>query len=154
MVARAAMSRPPARIRPIGHQALLALPGLLVVAIGGGVAVIGYTHSDNYPVTPGAFQGAKAEGADAFVARYDSAGGVLWSTFFGAGTSPSQPNYDAGYAVAFDGDTIWAFAPEHNVYAKTEQIGDLDDAIDFAVSELRMKAPMSPQRPSRTRSPR
>ena len=45
--------------------------------------------------------------------------------------------------IVFDGEHMWAYTPEHNVYAKTEQDGDLDAAIDFAVTELRMKAPMS-----------
>jgi len=45
--------------------------------------------------------------------------------------------------VIFDGDHMWAYAPDHNVYAKTEQDGDLEAAVDFAVTELRMKAPLS-----------
>jgi hypothetical protein len=45
--------------------------------------------------------------------------------------------------VVFDGEHIWAYAPEQNVYAQTEQVGDLDTAIQFAVAELRMKAPMA-----------
>lgn len=43
----------------------------------------------------------------------------------------------------FDGDNIWAYAPDENVYAMMEQPGDLDEALDFAVSELRMKAPLA-----------
>ena len=45
--------------------------------------------------------------------------------------------------VIFDGDNIWAHAPELNVYARADQPGDLDEAIDFAAAELRMKAPMA-----------
>lgn len=45
--------------------------------------------------------------------------------------------------VIFDGDNIWAFAPEPNVYAQADQPGDLDESIDFAAAELRMKAPMA-----------
>lgn len=45
--------------------------------------------------------------------------------------------------VIFDGDNIWAYAPELNVYAQADQPGDLDEAIDFAAAELRMKAPMA-----------
>ena len=45
--------------------------------------------------------------------------------------------------VVFDGDNIWAYAPDENVYATTDQIGDLDDTLDFAIAELRIKAPMA-----------
>lgn len=45
--------------------------------------------------------------------------------------------------VIFDGKNIWAYAPELNVYAQTDQPGDLDEAIDFAAAELRMKTPMA-----------
>jgi hypothetical protein len=45
--------------------------------------------------------------------------------------------------VIFDGASIWAYAPEMNVYAQADQPGDLDEAIDFAAAQLRMKAPMA-----------
>ncbi len=45
--------------------------------------------------------------------------------------------------VIFDGENIWAFLPDENVYARAEQPGDLDAAIDFAISELNLKAPTS-----------
>lgn len=45
--------------------------------------------------------------------------------------------------VIFDGENIWAHAPELNVYAQADQPGDLDESIDFAAAELRMKKPMA-----------
>ena len=45
--------------------------------------------------------------------------------------------------VIFDGKNIWAYAPELNVYAQADQPGDLDESIDFAAAELRMKKPMA-----------
>lgn len=45
--------------------------------------------------------------------------------------------------LVFDGKNIWAYAPDENVYATAEQPGDLDEAIDFAISELSLKAQMS-----------
>jgi len=44
--------------------------------------------------------------------------------------------------VVFDGENIWAYVPEQNVYAKTEQHGDLIEAIEYAVDELGMEAPL------------
>ena len=46
-------------------------------------------------------------------------------------------------AIIFDGENIWGFGPDENVYAKTEQVGDLDESIDFVVAELRIKAPLA-----------
>lgn len=43
--------------------------------------------------------------------------------------------------LVFDGETIWVSDPDEKVYAKAAQPGDLDASIDFAVVELRIKAP-------------
>jgi hypothetical protein len=45
--------------------------------------------------------------------------------------------------VVFDGENVWVSAPEHNVYAKAGQRGDLDEAIQFAVTQLHLKAPLT-----------
>jgi hypothetical protein len=45
--------------------------------------------------------------------------------------------------VVFDGKELWVYAPDENVYAKAEQKGDLDDAIQFAVTELHLRAPLT-----------
>lgn len=96
--------------------------------------------------------------ADEFAFHTESAYDVLQSSGvtveFGASrkTLVSRPNKlriesqrrDGMRGVlVFDGDSIWAFEPDQNVYARTEQVGDLDEAIDFAVAELRIKAPLA-----------
>ena len=45
--------------------------------------------------------------------------------------------------MLFNGDHIWVHQADGMVYAKTEQEGDLDAAIDFTVAELHMKAPLA-----------
>ena len=52
----------------------------------GDVVVCGRTESQDFPISPGAFQTALAGGSseDAFLARLDSAGSILeYSTYFG-----------------------------------------------------------------------
>jgi hypothetical protein len=46
-------------------------------------------------------------------------------------------------SIIFSGEKIYASVPEQKVYASADQPGDLDDAIAFATSELRLKTPMS-----------
>jgi hypothetical protein len=43
----------------------------------------------------------------------------------------------------FDGKAIWVHDPAENAYATIEQPGDIDAAVDFAVTTLRMKAPLA-----------
>jgi hypothetical protein len=45
--------------------------------------------------------------------------------------------------VIFDGKNMWAYVPDENVFASHEQQGDLDDAIDYAVAELGIEAPLA-----------
>ena len=44
--------------------------------------------------------------------------------------------------LVMDGNNIWAHMPELDVYATTEQPGDLDESLDFVVRNLRVKAPL------------
>jgi hypothetical protein len=44
--------------------------------------------------------------------------------------------------VVLDGKTIWAYEPDENVYAQAPQPGGLDESLLFAVTELRIKAPL------------
>jgi hypothetical protein len=63
------------------------------------VVITGSVSSTNFPVTAGAFQPAKGSGAftyDAFVVKFNSAGGQMWSTYYGGS------NDDQGYAIAVD----------------------------------------------------
>lgn len=45
--------------------------------------------------------------------------------------------------IIFSGEQIYAYVPDQKIYAAAEQPGELDDAIDFAIRELRLKAPVS-----------
>jgi hypothetical protein len=45
--------------------------------------------------------------------------------------------------MVFDGENLWAYAPDHHVYATTPQPGPLDESVHFVVTELRVKAQMA-----------
>jgi hypothetical protein len=45
--------------------------------------------------------------------------------------------------LVFDGENIWAYSANHNVYATTAQPGDIDESLDFSIAVLRMKAPLA-----------
>ena len=45
--------------------------------------------------------------------------------------------------MVFDGDNMWAYSKNHNVYATTAQPGDIDESLDFSIAVLRMKAPLA-----------
>jgi hypothetical protein len=71
----------------------------------GNVYMVGGTASDDFPTTPGAFNRSFNTGGnetgdagqcDAFVAKFDPGGKLLWSTYLGG------PNYDRAYGVEVD----------------------------------------------------
>lgn len=45
--------------------------------------------------------------------------------------------------LVFDSKEMWVYAPGENAYAKADQQGDLDEAMHFAVTEMRLKAPLT-----------
>lgn len=47
-----------------------------------------------------------------------------------------------GSVSVFDGEHLWVYVPEHKVYAKEKQHGDLVEAVEYAVSELDIGAPL------------
>ncbi|MBI5646970.1 MAG: hypothetical protein HY962_08545 [Ignavibacteriae bacterium] len=49
----------------------------------GRIVIAGHTESNNFPVTPDAFQRKRAGAYDAFFTRLNSAGGLVFSTYFG-----------------------------------------------------------------------
>lgn len=49
----------------------------------GFLVVAGTTTSTDFPVTPGAFQSSLRGSYDAIIARFDTAGTLVWSTYFG-----------------------------------------------------------------------
>ncbi|MFT7463280.1 MAG: hypothetical protein ACI9EF_001624 [Pseudohongiellaceae bacterium] len=76
----------------------------LALAADGSIVVVGTATSPNFPTTTGVLEEDLIGGADAFVARFDGDGMLLWSTRFG-GTKN-----DAGSAVGVspDGSVILA----------------------------------------------
>ena len=48
----------------------------------------------------------------------------------------------ASNVLVLDGKNLWAWSEDHNVYATTAQVGDIDESIDFVISVLRVKAPL------------
>jgi len=71
----------------------------------GNIIVVGGTQSPNFPVTAGSYDTTFATGGtalgsggamDAFVAKFDPSGKLLWATFVGG------PNYDRAYGVEVD----------------------------------------------------
>lgn len=66
------------------------------------VVVVGSTGSWNFPVTSGAFQTSIAGQSDIFLARFDTAGTPLWSTFVGGSAS----DYAGGVEVDTSGNIV------------------------------------------------
>jgi hypothetical protein len=69
----------------------------IAVSAAGNAYVTGGTDSSDFPVTPGAFQNAKAAGQDAFVTELNAAGNALaYSTYLGGAGD------DFGFDMALD----------------------------------------------------
>ena len=73
----------------------------LVVDDADRVWVTGYTESNDFPTTPGAYQTVRLGVGDGFAARLDSGGALEWSTYFGGALR------DASTALFVDGVTAW-----------------------------------------------
>src|SRR5262249_53009721 len=70
--------------------------GKLGVDASGGVAVAGDNEIPDFPITPGAFQTNITIGIHAFATRFNSTGGLVFSTFLGGN------GFDSAQAAAFD----------------------------------------------------
>ncbi|MBS1914318.1 MAG: SBBP repeat-containing protein [Bacteroidetes bacterium] len=55
----------------------------VVCDVRGNVIATGWTNSTDFPVTPGCAQAVNGGGYDAVVVKVDSAGTMLWSTYYG-----------------------------------------------------------------------
>src|SRR3569832_2330673 len=71
--------------------------GRVAVDGGGNVYLTGVLASSDFPVSGGAAQGVSGGGSDAFVAKFDSAGALVYVTYLGGAGS------DRGTALAVDG---------------------------------------------------
>jgi len=67
----------------------------ITVSGGGNVIATGYTNSNNFPITPGAYQTSFGGPYDAFVTKFNSSGGLVYSTYLGG----SSEDYGKGIAV-------------------------------------------------------
>ena len=70
----------------------------LAVAADGSVCLVGRADSADFPLTPGTVGDRRPNGANGFVARFDAAGDLLWTTLLGGG------NQDEAEAVALMDD--------------------------------------------------
>lgn len=84
------------------------------------IYLTGHTESSSGMATAGAWQTALAGGTDAFLARFDSSGALLWSTYYGGPdddeayitTDPQGNSYLSGYTKSTSGiATTGAFQP-------------------------------------------
>jgi len=91
----------------------------------GGVYVTGYTASADFP-TPGGFDTSHNGGDDAFVAKFSSAGSLLWSTFLGGNASDWGEGIatDASGGVYVTGSTSSADFPTPAGYDTSHNGGD------------------------------
>jgi hypothetical protein len=62
------------------------------------ILVVGSTDSPDFPITPGAIQNEFGGNYDGFISRFNSAGELLWSTYYGG------LDYDHIHAVTIDDD--------------------------------------------------
>jgi len=63
----------------------------------GNMLITGQTFSNNFPVTPGAFQTNRAGRLDVFVLKFNTEGNRLWATYYGGVLN------DAGRSITTDG---------------------------------------------------
>lgn len=68
----------------------------VAVDVNNNVLISGFTYSDNFPATPGAFQYTFGGLSDAFLVKFAPDGNLLWSTLYG------NNNADYGRAVTTD----------------------------------------------------
>ncbi len=74
----------------------------IAVDSSGNVVIVGHTQSTNLPVTSGAYQTSLGGNADAFIAKFDSAGARQWATYLGGSLTRNGSSLDFGRAVEVD----------------------------------------------------
>jgi hypothetical protein len=103
-------------------------PADFALAADGSLVVLGTTWSEDFPVTPGAFQSVKAgTKSDVFLAKLTAAGDALgWATFYG-----SENQHDTALACALypGGDTLFAYHPYY-VGDPPATLGAIDEVFD------------------------
>jgi YD repeat-containing protein len=104
----------------------------IAVDASGDAFVTGLVYGTDFPTTPGAFQTASADGADAFVTELNPGGsGLVYSTYLGgSGSSEEFGGTDKGLGIAVDSQgeayvTGWTAAttfPVRNAYQATKAV--------------------------------
>lgn len=74
----------------------------VVVSPDGSVTVVGTASGNGFPTTPGAVQPLSQGGLEAFAARFDATGALLWATHLGG----SDDDYASGVAVDAQGRVV------------------------------------------------
>lgn len=101
------------------------------------IYLAGTTESSSGMATAGAWQTALAGGSDAFLARFDSSGALLWSTYYGGPddeeayitTDPQGNSYLSGYTKSTSGiATAGAFQPVFGGGAEDMFLAQFDTA--------------------------
>ena len=77
----------------------------VVVDPSGNVYVTGYTNSSDFPTTPGAYDTTWNGEEDAFVAKFDPSGALVYSTFLGGGSGGQSIALDTSGNVYVAGET-------------------------------------------------
>lgn len=88
----------------------------------GNVYVTGHTHSPDFPTTAG-FDTSFAAPGDAWVAKFNAAGSLLWSSYLGG----SEPDSSRAIAVGADGSVFVAGFTESPDFPTP---GGFDSAVD------------------------
>ncbi len=75
----------------------------VAVDSGGNAYVAGNTSSGDFPVTAGVIQGGNFNGNTGFITKFNSTGGLAYSTFFGGSASPFfGPSFDQIFGINVD----------------------------------------------------
>ncbi|MEQ8765100.1 MAG: SBBP repeat-containing protein [Planctomycetota bacterium] len=95
----------------------------------GNVIVGGYTNSDDFPTTPGAFDRTHSTG-DGFIAKFDSQGNLVYSTFLGG----SDVDRVESVAVDAAGNAVFSASVRSSDFPVTS--GAFDTSFNGATSDL------------------
>lgn len=98
----------------------------IAVDAAGNTYIAGYTASADFPVTPGAFDTTPNGGNDAFVAKFDPAGAIVYATYLGGSGS------DRAWSIAVDslGNAYVAGTTSSNDFPIT--VGAFDSSLNGA----------------------
>jgi len=86
----------------------------------GNLYVCGWTDSDDFPTTQGAYDSSYNGDGDCFVAKFGTTGSLLWSTYIGSGSA------ELPYALAVDasGDVVIVGKTDSDAFPTTQGAED------------------------------